>query len=71
MRPNQSPRTCYGCIHLKYRGPVGVLPDEEISPEDMGDYICRSITTSDRVPVQICDANLIPRPIGLTCKETR
>lgn len=64
MRAAPAP-SCYGCIYLRYRGPIGILPDEEIEPKDMGTYHCRLFSESRG------DANLIPRPILSACKETQ
>jgi hypothetical protein len=56
--------TCYGCIHLKYRGPFGILSDDEaiLAP---GGYHCNLFQTSRG------GASSKPQPLTNRCKETR
>lgn len=73
-----SGEACYGCVHLKYRGPshhlrrtkvsgenpIPVYPDEQVSP---GRYDCA------RLGERITSADAKPEPLvaGGECKEAR
>jgi hypothetical protein len=63
-RNSAPPRSCYSCIHLQYRGPIGVLPDDE-ADKDPGRYHCKLFEESRGSATQT------PRPLLDRCKETR
>lgn len=63
--PTTNYSTCYRCIHLRYRGPWGILKEDQDRPLDPGRYVCSLFGCT------LASAENTPRPIRVVCKEIR